>query len=92
MKMEDFEIDISIYLMDTGYYNETNNLFNKLMESCVINNNIFGYEMLPKINLICYPDEILFYNCSGNTKEVIRLSLNTTFDANHTLYLNKTLH
>ncbi len=40
--------------MDTGYYNETNNLFNKLMESCVINNNIFGYEMVPKINLVYF--------------------------------------
>ena len=78
--------------MDTGYYNETNNLFNKLLESCVINNNIFGYEIIPKINLVYYPDEILFYNGSGNTKEVIRLSLNTTFDANHTLYQNKTLN
>ena len=56
------------------------------MESCVINNDIFGYEIVPKINLNCYPDEILFYNGIGNTKGVIRLSLNTTFDANHTLY------
>jgi hypothetical protein len=37
----DFEIDISPYLMDTGYYDDQNNLYNRLIETCVIDNNIF---------------------------------------------------
>ena len=48
----DFEIDISPYLMDTGYYNSFDNLYTRLMESCKIDNNIFGYEIVPKINLV----------------------------------------
>ena len=88
----DFEIDISLYLMDTGYYNQNNNLYEKLMESCVIDNNIFGYEIVPKINLVYYPDEILFYNGTGNTKESNPLPFNSFFDANHSLYQNKELN
>lgn len=52
----DFEIDISPYLMDTGYYNQNDNLYNRLMDSGVIDNNIFGYKIVPKINLVYYPD------------------------------------
>ena len=37
----DFEIDISPYLMDTGYYNKANNFFNRLMLNLTIDNNIF---------------------------------------------------
>ena len=45
----DFEIDISPYLMDTGYYNQNNNLFNRLMQNLTIDNNIFGYEKVYQI-------------------------------------------
>ena len=88
----DFEIDISLYLMDTGYYNQNNNLYERLIESCVIDNNIFGYEIVPKINLVSYPDEILFYNGTGDTKESNPLPFNSFFDAHHSLYQNKELN
>ena len=41
--------------MNSGNNNSANNLYNKLIESCVIDNNIFGYELVPKINLVYYP-------------------------------------
>ena len=88
----DFQIDISPYLMDTGYYNSNNNLYNRLVETAVIDNNIFGYQFVPKINLVYYPDELLFYNGSGSTKETNKLPFNSFFDANHTLYQNRALN
>ena len=45
----DFEIDISPYLMDTGYYDPSNNLFDRLMLNLTIDNNIFVYEKVYKI-------------------------------------------
>ena len=77
--------------MDSGNYNEANNLYNKLIESCIIDNNIFGYELINKINLVYYPKEILFFNGKGNTKENNLLPNNSFFDNNHTLYQNKGL-
>ena len=90
----DFQIDISPYLMDTGYYNTGNNIYNRLVETCVIDNNIFGYEFVPKINLVYYPPELLFYNGSifDGTKEQSKLPNNSFFDANHTLYQNRALN
>ena len=88
----DFEIDISPYLSDTGYHNENDNLYNRLMESCVIDNNIFGYQIIPKINLVYYPDELFFYNGTGTKREKNKLPFNTFFDANHTLNQNRALN
>ena len=45
----DFETDISPYLMDTGYYDESKNLYDFLMTKMVIDNNIFAYEKIEKI-------------------------------------------
>ena len=87
----DFELDISLYLMDSSNYNPINNLYNKLIESCVIDNNIFGYELINKINLLYFPKEIWFFNGTGNTKENNILLNNSFFDENHTLYQNKEL-
>ena len=88
----DFTMDISPYLMDTGSYDPSNNLYNRLYETFSIDNNIFGYEKIPKINLVEIPNELLFYNGSGTTKETNKLPNNTFFDANHTLYQNLALN
>ncbi len=48
----DFETDISPYLMDTGSYDESNNLYDFLMSKMIIDNNIFGYEKIEKIRLV----------------------------------------
>ena len=45
----DYELDISLYLMDLANYNSENNLYNTLISSCIIDNNIFGYELVPNI-------------------------------------------
>ena len=55
------------------------------MDSGVIDNNIFGYKIVPKINLVYYPDELFIYNGSGSKREENKLPFNTFFDANHTL-------
>ena len=87
----DYDLDISLYLIDSDNYNSANNLYNTLIESCIIDNNIFGYELVPKINLVYYPKEILFFNGTGNEKENNILPNNSFFDNNHTLYQNKEL-
>ena len=88
----DFSIDISPYLMDTGYYESKNNLYDMLVKTCVIDNNIFGYEFVPKINLVYYPKELIFYNGTEGTKETNKLPNNSFFDSNHTLYQNRALN
>jgi len=77
--------------MDLANYNSENNLYNTLISSCIIDNNIFGYELVPKINLVYYSEEILFFNGTGNTKETNKLPNNSFFNNNHTLYQNKEL-
>ena len=47
----DFTTDISPYLMDTGYYSNTNNLYDFLFSTMKVDNNIFGYEKIQKIRL-----------------------------------------
>ena len=59
--------------MDTGFYEPENNLYNMLVKTCKIDNNIFGYEFVPKINLVYYPKELIFYNGTGGTKETNKL-------------------
>ena len=88
----DFEIDISPYLMDTGYYNKANNLFNRLMLNLTIDNNIFGYEKVYKIRLVKICPELLFYRGEYNkTQESNEFPLNDVFDENITLLQNKTI-
>ena len=88
----DFEIDISPYLMDANPYDSRYNLYDRLFETFTIDNNIFGYEKIPKINLVEIPNELLFYNGSGTTRERNKLPNNTFFDANHTLYQNMAIN
>ena len=80
----DFEIDISPYLMDIENYNESNNLYNLLMENMQIDNNIFGYEKVEQIKLVSIPKEIIFLNGTDNSS----ISNNDTFDANYILKQN----
>ena len=46
--------------MDTGDYNESNNLYDYLISTMNIDNNIFGYENYGKIKLVSICDELLF--------------------------------
>ena len=65
----DFTTDISPYLMDTGYYSNTNNLYDFLFSTMKVDNNIFGYEKIQKIRLVKICDELLLYKGKGATKE-----------------------
>ena len=85
----DFSIDILPYIMDIESYDNNNNIFDKLIENCKIDNNIFGYEIVQKINLVYYPEELLFYTGSGEFREENPLPNNSFLDADHTLYQNK---
>ena len=86
----DNTIDISPYLMDTGYYDSSNNLYDYLMTTMSIDNNIFGYERIEKIRLISICDELKLYKGEyGVSQEESQLSLNDLFDSNHTLLQNR---
>ena len=86
----DHEIDISPYLMDTGYYSSENNLFDYLMSTMVIDNNIFGFEKEEKIRFISICDELLLYKGKMNeTQEEITIKENELFDSNITLLQNR---
>ena len=86
----DLLIDIYPYLMDTDVYNDTYNLYNFLMTYMKIDNNIFGYVRVDKIRLVSICDELLFYRGRSDTKENNTIELNGLFDAEYTLYQNKT--
>ena len=88
----DFEIDISPYLMDTGNYQPENNLFNRLMLNLTVENNIFQYDIVQKINLVYIPNELIFYNVTNSTKDETPLPNDTFFDADHKLYQNRALN
>jgi hypothetical protein len=88
----DFTTDISPYLMDTGYYDESNNLYDFLMTKMTIDNNIFAYEKIEKIRLVKICDELLLYRGKLNAnKEESTLPLEELFDANHTLLQNRAI-
>ena len=88
----DHEIDISPYLMDTGFYNTANNLYDHLINNMTIDNNIFGYNKIEKIRLISICDELLLYKGKyGVSQEENVLPLNELFDADHVLYQNKSI-
>ena len=88
----DHEIDISPYLMDVDGYSNTNNIYNYLMSNMIIENNIFNYEPVDKINLVSIPEELLFYNITGGVQDTEPLPNNTFFGVNHKLYQNKQLN
>ena len=88
----DFEIDISPYLMDTGYYNQNNNLFNRLMQNLTIDNNIFGYEKVYQIKLVSICPELKFYRGEYNkSQEGSEFPLNELFDSNITPLQNRAI-
>ena len=58
----DITINISPYIKNADNYDSTKNLFNYLMNTMKIENNIFGYKKVHKIKLITIPEELLFYN------------------------------
>jgi len=61
-------IDITDYFMDDNVNNEKN-IITKLTQNIIIDNNIFGNEVVyDKIKLFSIPDEIIFYNNSENQK------------------------
>ena len=84
----DDTIDISPYLMDVEPYDSSNNIFNYLKSKAIIENNIFGYELVEKINLVSIPPELLFYNVTGGVQDANPLPNDTFFDSNHKLYQN----
>ena len=88
----DFEVDIFPYLMDTGSITHSNIFSDLLMPRMKIENNIFGYEKVEKINLVSIPDELLFYNITGGVQDENPLPNNTFFDANHKLYQNRLIN
>ena len=58
----DFEINIFLYLMDTGHYDASNNLFNDLITIMKIENNFFGCEEVDSIKLVSIFEELIFFN------------------------------
>ena len=86
----DHTIDISPYLMDTGYYDGQSNLYDYLMSTMSIDNNIFGYKKIEKIRLISICDELKLYKGQyGVYQESSVLPLNELFDSNIVLLQNK---
>ena len=85
----DHTIDISPYLMDTGSYDSSNNLYDYLMTTMSIDNNIFGYERIEQIRLIKICDELKLYKGESEASQNKPLPLNELFDANHILHQNK---
>ena len=63
----DLEIDISNFLMDIENYNESYNLYNYLIQTMKIDNNVFGYEKVEQIKLDSIPEEIIFLNRNDNS-------------------------
>ena len=78
--------------MDTGYYNSANNIFNRLMLNLTIENNIFQFDPVQKINLVSIPDELIFYNVTNGVQDENKLPNDTFFDANHKLYQNRAIN
>ena len=76
----DSEIDLYPYFYDSENYDASNNLYNYLINSLTIDNNIFGYVPAEQIKLVSIPEEIIFlYN--NDTQ----ISNNEVFSANHKL-------
>ena len=86
----DSTIDISPYLMDTGFYQSSNNLYDYLISTMSIDNNIFGYERINKIRLISICNELKLYKGKKDVDmESSVMNIGDTFTANHTLLQNR---
>ena len=83
----DSEIDIKKYLMDTGQYKTTDNLYYYLIRYVEMDNNIFSYQLMNQIKFVSIPDEILFFNGTNNSP----ISNNQTIDDNYVLKQNENL-
>ena len=84
---KDEEIDISPYLSDCDLYDQNNNIYSRLFENFVIDNNIFGYEKVEEIKLINIPDQIKIYNVQQNQE----LNNGDILDINNNLTQNSEL-
>ena len=89
----DMEIDISPYLTDVPDHDASKNLYNFLISKLVIDNNIFEYEQINRINLVTIPPELLFYNKTNGEKDENKLiNNNDFFEEEHVLEQNKNLN
>ena len=84
----DFYMNISPYVMDSGYYQNSNNLITYLLNKCSMDNNIFGYTKINEIKLISIPPEILFYRIGNEDTPLIN---GEKIGPNHILKQNKNL-
>ena len=84
----DFYMNISPYVMDSGYYQNGNNLITYLLNKCSMDNNIFGYTKINEIKLISIPPEILFYRIGNEDTPLIN---GEKIGPNHILKQNKNL-
>ena len=81
----DGEINIYKYTNENIFNN--NNLVTDLTENAIINNNIFGYEILKdRIKLVYIPEHILFFN---NNNREIQLQNDDVLFINYTLKINE---
>ena len=78
--------------MDTEYYKSEDNLFDRLMLNLTVENNIFQYDVVQKINLVSIPDELIFYNVTNGVQDETPLPNDTFFDSNHKLYQNRAIN
>ena len=60
-------IDISDFFRNNNN-NMENNIISQLLENVVIDNNIFGYEIMENIKLVNIPESIIFFNKNNKTK------------------------
>ena len=81
----DFYMDISSYVMDTEFYQESYNLISYLLSNRSIDNNIFGYQPVEEIKLVSIPEEIIFYKSEND----IPLSNGEQISIDHVLKQNK---
>ena len=80
----DLEIDISPYFSDSDNYDSSYNLYDYLIRTMKIDNNIFAFQKVDRIKLTSIPEEILFYNGYDNTL----ISNNSIIDSNYILKQN----
>ena len=73
--------DMYHYFTDSEGYDGANNIYNYLINTLKLENNIFGYEIVEQIKLISIPEEIKFLSSNDSL-----LANNDVFDANHKLY------
>jgi hypothetical protein len=85
----DLTIDISPYLADSGNYNEEKNLYNDLMDTMTIDNNIFGYVKVEQIRLVSICDELLLYRGKSDSRETNTVPIGESFGSQYTLLQDK---